>query len=178
MKLYIFLASLIISLVAFADQPPDWRDYVVTSKNRKWTALVSRNYAEKDPWDDAWTLSIYKGFHYPYPRPDLKPVWSMAYGHSGYSEGQLSDDGKIFVYVEFWYREHYPAIKIYREDCVLVKNGSFFNVGKNLEKTVSHELWLKEGGETKFVVVSSKPYIRVPTVAGDRHVQAYYEQQT
>ncbi|WP_157953846.1 hypothetical protein [Microbulbifer sp. A4B17] len=170
MKIFILFIALILSIKVSADQPPDWQDYIVTSENRKWTALISRDHITQDPWTDNWMLSVYEGFKYPFPRPDFVPVWSRAYDHHGYSEGILSDDGEIFVYVEFWYRENYPVVKISKKDCAISKNGSFFNIGEHLEKSISHQLWLNRGGKIEFLSINSKPYIKVQTLAGDRYV--------
>jgi len=173
MKFTTLIFLLIVSLPAYSDQPPDWQPYTIYSKNREWTAHISREYEAENPWDDKWSIAVYRGIHYPFPRPDKKPVWSKEYENNGYSEGLLSDDGKAFVYVEYWYRANYPAVKVYTADCAIMKNGSFFNVGRNMKKTVSHELWLKDGSETKFVTIDGRQYVEIETVAGVRHVPVY-----
>lgn len=177
MKTYLLLLLIFFPLVSYSDQPPDWENYKVTSYNGRWAAFLSRDYNQdaKYPWEDTWTLSVYKAFQYPVPGPNQIPVWARPYDPSGYAEGYLSNDGKIFVYVEHWYRKNHPAVKIFREYCTIFKNGSFFNVGTNLEKTASHELWLRDGSKTEFVSKDGKPYVKVQTVSGDRYVEAFCE---
>ncbi|WP_299948458.1 hypothetical protein [uncultured Microbulbifer sp.] len=180
MKLKIFLILFFIPLQAYADQPPDWRNFKVTSANGKWNAFVGRDYNEgaKYPWEDTWTLSVYKAFRYPIPTPSEIPIWSRPYDPSGYAGGYLSDDGKVFVYVEYWYHKDRPVVKIFREDCKIFKDGNFFKVGKNLKKTVSHELWLGKGKVLQFVSLEGEPHIEISTVSGVRYVNTVCEKST
>lgn len=177
MKIRLLLLFILLPLRAYSDLPPDWSNYKVTSHNGKWSVFLSRDYNEgaEHPWQDTWTLSVYKAFQYPTPGPNQVPVWSRAYNPSGYPEGYLSDDGEIFVYVDFWYHENFPVVKIFREECTIFKNGSFFKLGNNLKKTASHELWLRDGSKTEIVYKSGKPYVKVETVAGDRYVDTNCE---
>ncbi|WP_444930486.1 hypothetical protein ACJJIF_01475 [Microbulbifer sp. SSSA002] len=155
----------------FADQPPDWSAFIVQSENKGWSATVHPEGVADTPWKDSWVLNIYKGFHFSYPAPNVKPVWTTKYNPSGYSGGYLSNDGSTFSYVEAWYYPYSPVVKIYREECKILKNGSYFAVGDKLQKTVSHELWLKGGGNVEYLSIDGNLYLQLETIKGPRKIE-------
>ncbi|MCW9029456.1 MAG: hypothetical protein OQJ80_11025 [Kangiella sp.] len=174
----LFLLILSLSVCSHADQPPDWQEFLVQSPNNKWSAVVQPLGNAEKPWEDDWVLNVYEGFFLSSPPPNFKPVWSTPYKPSGYTGGYLSDDGSTFSYVEFWYYRDYPVVKIFREECKILKNGSHFRLGTNLEKTTSHELWLKEGGDVKYITLEGTFYLQLETVKGKRKVEVSCSEKT
>jgi len=177
MNKFLFLL-LGLSALSFADQPPDWSAFVVQSENKRWSAAVHPEGVADAPWKDNWMLNVYKGFYLSRPAPNVKTAWTTKYKPSGYSGGHLSNDGSTFSYVGAWYYPYSPVVKIYREECNILKNGSFFAVGSVLEKTVSHELWLKEGGNVEYRSIGGKLYLQFETVKGPRKVEASCNEKT
>lgn len=167
-----------LSVLSFADQPPDWSEFYVQSENKQWSAVVHPEGATDAPWENKWVLNVYKGFYLSRPAPNVKPAWTKEYKPSGYSGGYLSNDGSTFSYVEFWYYLNSPVLKMYREECNIQKNGSFFTVGRELQKTDSHELWLKEGRNVKYYSSKGKLYLQLETVKGLRKVEASCNEKT
>jgi len=167
-----------LPVFSFAEQPPDWSDFSVQSENKQWSALVHPEGATDAPWEEKWVLNVYKGFYLSRPAPNVKPVWSTEYKPSGYSGGYLSNDGSTFSYVEFWYYADRPVLRMYRAKCNVQKTGSFFEVGSNLHKTTSHQLWLKDGGNLKYELIEDTLYLQLETVNGSRKVQASCNEKT
>lgn len=178
MNRFIFLLLLCITCSVSADEPPDWNGFIVQSENKEWSAVVWRLGEASKPWDDEWELLVYEGYYLTHPSPDIKPVWSSSYNPSGYSGGYLSNDGNAFSYVEYWYYPDRPVVEIYRDDCIIRKNGTYFDVGNNLQKTVSHELWLKMGGELEYFESRGNLYLRIDTVKGERVVKAWCDEES
>lgn len=166
------------SALSLADQPPDWSEFVVQAQNKKWSAVVHPEGGSKEPWNDKWVLNVYKGFYLSRPAPNVKPVWTTNYDSSGYSGGYLSNDGSTFSYVEFWYYQNQPVLRMYRADCNIQKNGSSFAVGSGLQKTASHQLWLKGSGNVKYNSFEGKLYLQFETVNGPRKVEASCNEKT
>ncbi len=108
----------------------------------------------KEPWEARWTLTVYDNSN------TEKPIWTTFYEYSGYEGGDLSDDGKYFVYLEFWYYKDYPLLKIYNNGTAINTNslkGSNFKISpKKLVNTVSHTLWLSDTNENGFIITSDK----------------------
>lgn len=169
---FICFLLLIISVPVFSDQPPGWGEFVVHSENMKWTAVVKRQGKSSKPWHDSWDLEVYEGFYYPGVYPDAKPHWSRSYTHSGYSGGILSNDGLAFSHVSFWYYADHSVVSIYRKNCTIHKPGSYFELVGSLEKTSSHELWLKQGGSIHFSSTEDRLFLKLDTVQGPRMVAA------
>jgi hypothetical protein len=75
-----------------------------------------------------------------------REIWSRRYEYDGHPEGQLTEDGRRFVYVSQWYRRDAAAVRILSEDGAFALNGDAFRIPANaLQRTVSHELWLADG---------------------------------
>ena len=173
--LYLLLG---LSALSFADQPPDWSEFSVQSENKKWSAIAQPKGSAKAPWEDKWVLSVYKGFYLSPPAPNVQPAWTTEYKPSGYSGGYLSNDGSTFSYVEFWYYPDNPVLRMYRAECNIEKNGAFFEVGSNLQQTVSHKLWLKDGGNANYTLSEGKLYLQLETVNGLRKVEVSCNENT
>ena len=169
-KYILFILSL--SIYLNADEPPDWSEFTIQSENKNWSASVQRIGELSEPWENGWVLNIYHGYYISSPASNVKPAWSVPYNHSGYSGGYLSDDGSAFSYVEFWFYRDYPVVQIYKADCTIKKNGSYFKVGNNLQQTVSHELWLKDGGEVKYTTKRGKLHLVLQTIKGESKIAA------
>lgn len=173
MRTLIILLSTVLPLWALADEPPEWRDFVVQSENENWTAVVERQGNSGKTWQDDWRLSVYKGAHEARPAPGVEPVWSAPYSASGYSTGYLSDHGEAFSYVEHWYYPNRPVVQIYRSKCIIEKKGVFFDVGDDLQDTASHELWLKRKPNIRYTSTSeSELYLQIETIKGNRKISA------
>lgn len=138
---FTLLLILMLQSFAFADAPPRWREFKVVSENKKFQANVTRNENDslKQPWDSKWILTVYK-----ISGKDSIELWKTDYEFDGYTEGILSNDGSIFVYVNFWYYETRSIVKIYNQGVYTGQiKGIDFNVPTDKRiKTVSHELWL------------------------------------
>jgi len=167
-----------LSALSLADQPPDWDEFVVQSQNKKWSAAAYPEGVSKEPWRDSWVLNVYEGFYLSRPAPNVKPVWTTKYNPSGYSGGYLSNDGSTFSYVEFWYYPSNPVLRIYLAECNIKKNGSFFAIGNEPQKTASHQLWLKGSGNVKYSSSEGKLYLQLETVKGLRKVEASCNEET
>jgi len=172
------LIFLVLSICSYADQPPDWNEFIVQSENKKWSAAILRQGKAEEPWKDDWVLNVYEGFYVSSPAPNILPVWSTSYNPSGYFGGYLSNDGSAFSYVEFWYYPNHPVVEIYRQECSIKKNGSYFRVGSKLQQTASHQLWLKEGGNVKYYTADEKLFLQLETVKGLRKVSAVCNKKT
>lgn len=138
--LQIVLVSLLILLtttVGFADEPPCDCEFTIESANGKYSAKV----AEDSTSQSDWQLTIYQN-----PISDKSAVWATNYLHDGYPLGRLSDDGKVFVYVNGWYYDDSSIVNIYRQGKLIKQlKGNAFNISANkLVKTVSHQLWLND----------------------------------
>ena len=174
----LFLIILCFSFYSYADQPPDWKYFVIQSPNKKWSAVVQPLGNAEKPWEDDWVLSVYEGFLIAPPAPSVRPAWSTSYKASGYSGGYLSNNGVAFSYVEFWYYRNNPVVKIYSKECQIFRNGAHFKVETQLVKTASHELWLRESGNVKYVTLEGTLYLQLETVKGLSKVEVSCGEQT
>lgn len=168
----IFITLFIIACFCyncFADAPPCWCNFERTSGNGKYTAKVyhdSTNIDEHKPISEGWTLTVYDNL-------SNKPVWTIDYDYSGYPDGYVADNGKSFVYVEYWYDEQSPLIKIYTNGQKLNTNeltGSFFKIDKvKLKETISHRLWLYEEGAFAILKSDKQDYIEIKTIDNQKY---------
>jgi hypothetical protein len=165
---WLFAVILFLSVNTFADQPPSWKSFTVISDNGEWSALIAPLGDKPNPWNDNWEIAVYKGhFH-----PSKNAVWESKYLPSGYSGGYLSNDGKIFSYVEYWFYKNNSVVDIYLKHCQKSKNGSSFGLKENLEKTISHQLWLNGNGNVSYVERGEKLYLEIDTVDGIKYIEA------
>ena len=137
---YLLLLSIIISYsFCYGDSPPSWEAYKTISENGEYFCWVdfNDNDTSKYGWERKWILKVYN--------KDSVLFWQKEYQPLGYSEGLLSNDGKKFVYVEYWYFPSF-AVKITSKDNKdIVIKGSDFNIPeKFLIETASHRLWLSD----------------------------------
>lgn len=148
MKNIFFTLLIVFSSVfnCFADSAPCWCDFEIKSANGAFIARVHRDSTKTDasmPIFKDWLLEVY----------DTKNntlLWRTEYEYSGYPDGFLSDNGKHFVYVEFWYFENASLLKIYSNGKRIATDkltGASFNIDpEKLTETVSHRLWLSNSG--------------------------------
>lgn len=133
---------------------------------------MAKVYLDSTKIDDSisifagWTLTVYDQI-------SDKPVWTIDYDYSGYMDGYVTDNGKSFVYVEYWYYEQSPLIKIYTKGKKLNTDkftGSFFKIDNaKLKETVSHWLWLYEDGEFAILKNDKRDYIEIKTIDNKKH---------
>ena len=68
------LIFLVLSICSYADQPPDWNEFIVQSENKKWSAAIIRQGKSEKPWKDEWVLNVYEGFYVSSPAPNVIPA--------------------------------------------------------------------------------------------------------
>ncbi|PVY40271.1 hypothetical protein [Pontibacter virosus] len=125
-----------------ADSPPSWTPYKVESENGEfftWLRFVDSD-ATKSPWERKWTLIVYT--------KDSTELWQQQIRPMGYPEGKLSNDGKYFSYVNYWYYSDSPVVEVYRrEKKPFAITGDKFDIPTQyLQQTSSHRLWLADKG--------------------------------
>ena len=135
-----FLLIIAAKNFCYGDEPPSWEPYKKISKNKEFFCWVDFNDNDtlNDAWNRKWILKVYD--------KDSILIWQKEYRHFGYSNGYLSDNGKKFIFIEYWYYHNDIAVKITSQDkqdvCI---NTSDFNIPeKFLIETVSHKLWLND----------------------------------
>ena len=136
MKKWIFF---IVTLVLFADQPPSWQTFEVTSSNKAFKAKV--DVAKKignAPSSWRYKLIIYNAHG--------KKQWSSHYQYDGYPYGNLSNDGQTFVYVNDAYFEDKAIVLIYHKGRYKQEiKGSAFKIAKNkILSSTSSFIWLSD----------------------------------
>ncbi len=121
--------SIIIFISAFADEPPFYRDFRVSSANGKYFANVYR-----DSLESKWKLEVFNS--------DSTLLWERNYQHCGYESTTLSNDGTCFIYIEHWFSDATPVVSIYQKDTILYLNGAEFEISESdLIPSVSHKIW-------------------------------------
>ncbi|KAF0244399.1 MAG: hypothetical protein FD180_2520 [Planctomycetota bacterium] len=133
----------------FADEPPSWSEFDVSSANGQWVAQVRRSprgggAPAANAWDDDWTLRVYREKD---GKPDGEVSWTAPFRHSGYSGGLLSGNGAHFVTVSDWFHLHGAPVTIdsARGPVAHTPHGVDFGVpAAKLKPTASHWLWLGE----------------------------------
>jgi hypothetical protein len=92
----------------------------------------------KEKHEARWILTIYKD-----SVSDSTVFWTTDYEFDGYDAGEISNDGKVFAYVDDWYYENFNIVKIYNQGKKVADFiGKDFNIPpKKLQKTISHYLW-------------------------------------
>ncbi len=134
---------LLFSASVQADAPPSFQPFEVKSSNERFLAEIRPDDADAASREGSWTLRVYD------LRAEKKELWSCPYLYRGYPGGQLTDDGKAFLYVEFWFYADHPVIQVYREgkEIAAISGKDLHISPDSREKTVSHELWLKSGSD-------------------------------
>ena len=141
MKKYVLLLSIIINyFFCYGDESPSWEPYKKISENGKYFCWIdfNDNDTAKYEWKRKWILKVYN--------KDSVLFWQKKYNSFGYSDGMLSNDGRKFIYVEYWYYSDYAVVQITsKENPDIYIKGSEFNIPeKYLIETVSHKLWLND----------------------------------
>lgn len=154
----LFAALLIpVSLTAFADSPPSYSPFEVKSENSKFVAKVdvANRMGKLSPWDWKYNIKVFDVARM------SKPLWESGYKFDGYGGGTLSNDGRFFAYVSFWFFEDRPIVYLYKKGSTKTYSAHDLRISSNgLRETVSHKLWLKDGGgfwpasgmPTKFII--------------------------
>ena len=97
-----YLIALIIAGVncsACADEPPSWSEFSVKSANSRFTASVSKS-DDGNKSHPGYRIQVQTAGDNGIPNT----IWAGPYQYDGYAGGILSDHGKYFVYVDYWYR--------------------------------------------------------------------------
>jgi hypothetical protein len=170
MKHYLVaLAIAGLSCSAWADEPPGWGEFSVKSENAKFKALVSvlGHKNKSQPWENRFRIQVRTAES----NGPARAIWERPYDYDGYAGGILSNDGAYFMYVDFWYRDTTPAVRIYSQGTSCFLTGKQLGMKEDsLEKTVSHRLWLN--GEPKFVELRGQSVaVIVPTVQGQKRIE-------
>ncbi|MCJ8290894.1 MAG: hypothetical protein HRT58_15425 [Crocinitomicaceae bacterium] len=138
----ILLACFILffCFLSYADKPPCWCSFKIDSENEKYFAWITPIQIDSldKPWEIDWQITVFMVV-----KGDSTEQWDSKYAPNGYVEGILSNDGKTFVTVDYWYHPETDIVIMYNE------NGPFCSVNssqlsikdEDLKKTVSHNIW-------------------------------------
>ena len=147
-KLVFAILILCPAVCALADTPPTWDEFDVASPNKAFIAKVTvkDKNGKKERYEWSFSLAVYKA------DAPATPLWSLIYPYLGDPGGFLSDDGKFFADIEFWYHDEPDIIRIYREGKRVAEfTGKELALDKTkLKKTASHLLWWNEQARPKF----------------------------
>lgn len=139
----IFISVLLINcLYLKADEPPSYCEASIFSKDSTFRADIRHENADTNekPWKWDWILYVYQ------TKPETTYLWSSKLYYDGYSQGLLSDDGRLFAYVNYWYypENSYQAI-VYTQDSIYNYSSEYLQIEDSLcVETVSHLIWLEE----------------------------------
>ncbi|UII20533.1 hypothetical protein [Fulvivirga ligni] len=128
---------------ALADEPPCWCEFSIKSDNGLYRADIEFDKADslKEPWDRRWTINIFE------LKPDSNLNWSSEFYHDGYGGGILSNDGQVYVYINFWLDMEEPPnqVVIYTKKNIRKLSGKDLKlIADNYSHTVSHQIWIDE----------------------------------
>jgi len=135
--------------IARADEPPSFEPFEVRSVNGRFLAKVTADPAPAStpPHLKKFSLAVYQLD----PRAgSRRKLWRCDYAYSGYPGGLVSDDGRAFAYVDVWFSEDRPVIDFYwegRRTASVTGRAIPFDRSR-MTPTVSHQLWLVDGGAT------------------------------
>ena len=167
----VLLAIVLVATVgrSLADEPPSWQNFQLTSQNGWYVAKVTafEGMDDRDPWNKHYTLSVYQTDN------ESEPMWSSRYLYDGYLGGMLSNNGSVFVYVNFWYHHDDPVIYVYNRGALYRKitGKDLGMVEATLSRSVSHTLWLSDEDSIFIYGPSGRvKAIEIPTVQGIRTV--------
>jgi hypothetical protein len=170
-RVLFILVSLLFYSSTYADSPPCWCKFEEESANKKYVAVVDRPQKDSliEPWKSVWTLTVYER-----TAKGNRQLWKIKYQYTGYPGGMISDDGKTFIYVEFWYYANSSLVDIYRQgDKVNTSRlkGVNFKIPKDkLVETVSHQLWLwDEGNAYAYKTYNNQLLLELRTIDGRTH---------
>ena len=142
-KLLTILFIIGFYLFAAADEPPCWCELSIKSNNGLFRADIKFDTADslKEPWERKWTITVFKIY------PDTNLSWSSEFYNDGYGGGTLSDDGQIYVYINFWLDMEDPPnqVAIYTKEKTTKFSGEALRlIAKNYSHTESHQTWVDE----------------------------------
>jgi len=142
MKKKILLFFLVLSNGISADEPPCWCEFSIKSDNNLFRAEIE--FVKKDsllkPWRRDWTIKVYEN------NVKSKLKWSSIFHQDGYGGGTLSNDGKIYIYVNDWLDMNIPPnqVVIYMNNNTIRYSGKDLNLNpNNFSHTESHQIWMK-----------------------------------
>ncbi len=167
-------AALLVLTPASADEPPSWRGFEARSKSGDWVAVVEPDAGgPADRTKKSWTLTVYLEQEKPDGTTVRTKEWSCPYAYGGYPGALVSDDGKSVAYVEVWWREKGTAVSLYHDGKHVadVKGADIPFDRTKMQATVSHHLWLVDGGATygRSAEFDAKGRLIVRTVDGKEH---------
>jgi len=136
-KFVIFILFSCIAISVFADTPPSWQENTYTSKNGQYTAKLYRENKNIQPWKDKWHVKIFN--------KNKKAIWESKFSHDGYADGDLSNDGKCLIIINFWYHKDGSIITIYRKESIKrILGKEIIKDDSSLPNTASHKIWFNE----------------------------------
>ena len=165
-------AALLVSAAAplAADEPPSFSKFEAKSQNGRFVAVVEPADAKREKWK----LTVFELVEKKSGTERVEK-WSCPYRYSGYEGALVSDDGKSVVYLEVWFQADRSVIDFYREGKLVaqVKGADVAFDRSKTKKTVSHELWLLDGGATygKSAEIDAEGRLVLRTIDGE--VQRY-----
>ncbi len=146
--LFALLTGLIVSTCVSADAPPQWETFAVKSSNGLCSAKIEISDKNADDTPSKWQykLVVSKELTGTDGVTTPKILWDSNYRHNGYSGGQVSNDCEYFVFVDYWYYHDTALVEIYHHSDYRIVTGKQLGINQApLQKTVSHQLWLKSG---------------------------------
>ena len=155
------MAGSVRTIPTYADEPPSWREFEVTSQNGRYSAKITGQLFKV-----SYKITVFeKG-------TPKKEIWSSDYEYDGYEGGILSDDGSTFVYVSTWYSHDYPVVWIYRNGRKVgtLQGKDFIIDPSQLVQTVSHQLWLNEPLPYRWITMESNSLaLEIVTIDREKH---------
>jgi hypothetical protein len=146
MRTIMLLLAFFAAFTAWADQPPCWCEFSVRSANKQFVAHVRMVKGPLKPGQNQeWELQVYQKK----ASRDSTLLWKSHYRYDGYPDGVLSDDGKNFAYVNYWYYSNGSVVEVYQSGRhVASLPGKAFNISPSkIPKSASHQLWLTNEGQ-------------------------------
>lgn len=133
---------LLMSSAVLADSPPAYLPFESKSSNGLYIANVYPENGDTkiNPWERRYRLRVSES------TGNRRTLWEVAYPYDGYQEGQPSNDGQYFAYVNFWYSHDDPVVIIYTKTEFMTFKGKDLGINaETLRATASHKLWLNAG---------------------------------
>lgn len=166
----VLMAAALIN-TAFAGEPPSWSEFEIKSGNGSHVAEIRAKEkpegVEPSMWAYTITVSRLEG-------EEKTTLWSCDYDYNGKPGGLLSNDGKTFVYVEFFYKPETPAVTIYHDG---LKTGALCGKDFEIDETLlkgsePNRLWLfEESPRYRFVRSGVLPIaLEIKTIDGMAHL--------
>lgn len=155
---------LLIPFGVAANAPPSWLPFEASSPNGLYVAEVFTLDASPNlnPWAKQYRIRMKE-------KAAERLLWESQYEFDGYQGGRPSNDGRYFVYINFWYYEDHPIVTVYQRGSTVRFSGGDLHISSaGLQTTASHKLWLAEGahfypeqGEPRCLLINTFQGIRV-----------------